>query len=127
MVPKTLPGNQSLKEHDPEMFQLLEEEKNRQWKGLELIASENFTSRAVMDCLGSAFTNKYAEGLPGKRYYGGNEVIDKVRTVAVSWRGVAHVHYFQRIAMIVFVSFFITILSSIYTISRRAVSLSSCG
>ena len=73
-----LPGNQSLEERDPEMFDLIEREKTRQWSGLELIASENFTSRSVMECLGSALTNKYAEGLPGARYYGGNEVIDKV-------------------------------------------------
>ena len=60
------------------MFDLIEKEKNRQWKSLELIASENFTSRAVMDCLGSALTNKYAEGLPHARYYGGNEIVDQV-------------------------------------------------
>jgi glycine/serine hydroxymethyltransferase len=48
-------------------------------KGIELIASENFTSAAVMEALGSPLTNKYSEGLPGARYYGGNEVIDKVR------------------------------------------------
>lgn len=68
----------SLKEHDPELHALLAQEKIRQARGLELIASENFTSRAVMECLGSCFTNKYSEGLPGKRYYGGNEVIDQV-------------------------------------------------
>jgi glycine hydroxymethyltransferase len=68
----------SLEEHDPEMFDLIEQEKSRQWRSLELIASENFTSRAVMDCLGSALTNKYAEGLPHARYYGGNEVVDQV-------------------------------------------------
>jgi len=68
----------SLKEHDPELFDLIEQEKSRQWRSLELIASENFTSRAVMDCLGSALTNKYAEGLPHARYYGGNEVIDQI-------------------------------------------------
>lgn len=67
-----------LKDHDPEMYELIEQEKSRQWRGLELIASENFTSRAVMDCLGSALTNKYAEGYPHARYYGGNEVVDKV-------------------------------------------------
>merc|ERR1712207_14359 len=50
----------------------------RQVNGIELIASENFTSKAVMECLGSCLTNKYSEGLPGARYYGGNEVIDKV-------------------------------------------------
>jgi glycine hydroxymethyltransferase len=69
---------QSLQEHDPEMYDLIEQEKSRQWRSLELIASENFTSRAVMDCLGSALTNKYAEGLPHARYYGGNEIVDQV-------------------------------------------------
>lgn len=68
----------TLEEHDPELFDLIEQEKSRQWRSLELIASENFTSRAVMDCLGSALTNKYAEGLPHARYYGGNEVVDQV-------------------------------------------------
>jgi glycine hydroxymethyltransferase len=57
---------------------LIEQEKSRQWRSLELIASENFTSRAVFECLGSALTNKYAEGLPHARYYGGNEVVDQV-------------------------------------------------
>jgi glycine hydroxymethyltransferase len=66
------------------MFDLIEQEKSRQWRSLELIASENFTSRAVMDCLGSALTNKYAEGLPGARYYGGNEVVDKVEGLCQS-------------------------------------------
>ena len=60
------------------LYDLIEQEKSRQWRSLELIASENFTSRAVMDCLGSALTNKYAEGLPHARYYGGNEVVDQV-------------------------------------------------
>jgi glycine hydroxymethyltransferase len=71
-------NNTPLEQHDPELFNLIEAEKNRQWKCLELIASENFTSRAVMDCLGSCLTNKYAEGLPHARYYGGNEIIDQV-------------------------------------------------
>ena len=71
----------TLEEHDPEMYELIEKEKLRQWRGLELIASENFTSRAVMECLGSCLTNKYSEGLPNKRYYGGNEVIDKVENL----------------------------------------------
>ena len=60
------------------MYDLIEQEKSRQWRSLELIASENFTSRAVIECLGSALTNKYAEGLPHARYYGGNEVVDQV-------------------------------------------------
>jgi glycine hydroxymethyltransferase len=71
----------SLEEHDPELYDLIEQEKSRQWRSLELIASENFTSRAVMDCLGSALTNKYAEGLPFARYYGGNEVVDQIETL----------------------------------------------
>ncbi|CAD2218774.1 glycine hydroxymethyltransferase [Angomonas deanei] len=77
----SLPGNVGLKAHDPEMHGLLQEELQRQVTGLELIASENFTSRAVLDCLGSVFTNKYAEGLPGSRYYGGTEVVDKVENL----------------------------------------------
>lgn len=60
------------------MYDLIEQEKSRQWRSLELIASENFTSKAVFECLGSALTNKYAEGLPHARYYGGNEVVDQV-------------------------------------------------
>lgn len=71
-------GNVSLEDHDPELYDLIEQEKNRQWRSLELIASENFTSRAVMECLGSALTNKYSEGLPHARYYGGNEIVDQV-------------------------------------------------
>jgi len=77
-IPSSLPGQKSLKEHDPVLHNLIECEKHRQWSGLELIASENFTSKAVMECLGSALTNKYAEGYPGKRYYGGNEFVDQV-------------------------------------------------
>merc|ERR1712161_168385 len=71
-------GLVSLEDHDPELYDLIEKEKNRQWRSLELIASENFTSKAVMECLGSALTNKYSEGLPGARYYGGNEVVDQI-------------------------------------------------
>jgi glycine hydroxymethyltransferase len=67
-----------LKEHDPELFEIIQKERTRQVESLELIASENFTSRAVMECLGSALTNKYSEGLPHARYYGGNEYIDQV-------------------------------------------------
>merc|ERR1719226_108095 len=76
-----LPGNRPLSEADPEMFSLVEQEKARQGKCIELIASENFTSRAVMECLGSCLTNKYSEGQPGARYYGGNEVIDKIENL----------------------------------------------
>ena len=70
--------NQSLEEWDSELYDLIKDEHKRQVEGLELIASENFTSRAVMECLGSCLTNKYSEGLPNKRYYGGNEYIDKI-------------------------------------------------
>ncbi len=70
-----------LKTVDTTVWNLLEEENARQRNGIELIASENFTSQAVMDALGSVFTNKYAEGLPGKRYYGGNEVVDRLETL----------------------------------------------
>ena len=76
--------NNSLKNTDNELYTLIEEEKQRQQFGIELIASENFTSRAVLDCLGSILTNKYAEGLPGKRYYGGNEVVDKIENLCIS-------------------------------------------
>jgi len=76
-----LPGNLSLKEADPTMANLIEEEKARQLRSIELIASENFTSRAVMECLGSILTNKYSEGQPNARYYGGNEVIDKIENL----------------------------------------------
>merc|ERR1712137_516605 len=79
-----LSGNKSLKEADPEMHGLIEEEKARQLRSIELIASENFTSRAVMECLGSVLTNKYSEGQPNARYYGGNEVIDKVENLCKS-------------------------------------------
>nr|AAO37746.1 serine hydroxymethyltransferase [Leishmania donovani] len=79
----SLPGNASLRDHDPEVHQLIHREMRRQIEGLELIASENFTSRAVLDCLGSVLTNKYAEGLPGDRYYGGTEVVDELENLCV--------------------------------------------
>jgi glycine hydroxymethyltransferase len=75
--------NTSLKTADPELNELIEAEKHRQQFGIELIASENFTSQAVLDCLGSILTNKYSEGLPGKRYYGGNEVVDKIENLCI--------------------------------------------
>lgn len=68
--------NQRLSEVDPEMFDIIEREKARQIKSIQLIPSENFTSRAVLDAVGSVMTNKYSEGYPGARYYGGNEFID---------------------------------------------------
>merc|ERR1711865_282666 len=70
--------NATLSVADPEMYALLMAEKKRQQSCLELIASENFTSRAVMETLGSCLTNKYAEGQIDNRYYGGTEVVDKV-------------------------------------------------
>jgi glycine hydroxymethyltransferase len=60
--------NRPLSEFDPEMYELVKQEKQRQLRGLELIASENFTSRAVLDTLGSCLTNKYSEGYPGVRF-----------------------------------------------------------
>ena len=68
---------------DPEIARLITEETARQSDGLELIASENFVSPAVLEAMGSPLTNKYAEGLPGKRYYGGCEVVDKVEQLAI--------------------------------------------
>ncbi|MGV3706913.1 MAG: serine hydroxymethyltransferase [Arcticibacter sp.] len=68
---------------DNVVFKLIEEEQERQESGIELIASENFVSRQVMEAAGSVLTNKYAEGLPGKRYYGGCEVVDEIETIAI--------------------------------------------
>ncbi len=68
---------------DTAIFDLIAEEKKRQLEGIELIASENFVSDQVMEAMGSVLTNKYAEGLPGKRYYGGCEVVDKVENLAI--------------------------------------------
>ena len=70
-------------QRDSAIFELIEQEKWRQTKGLELIASENYVSQQVMDAMGSVLTNKYAEGLPGKRYYGGCEIVDKVEELAI--------------------------------------------
>mmetsp|Transcript_26307 Transcript_26307/g.44390 ORF Transcript_26307/g.44390 Transcript_26307/m.44390 type:complete len:306 (+) Transcript_26307:149-1066(+) len=69
--------NAPLKDTDPELYNIIESEKVRQKKFLNLIASENFTSRSVYDSLGSVMSNKYSEGYPGERYYGGNEHIDE--------------------------------------------------
>lgn len=68
---------------DKLIFKLLDEEQQRQEEGIELIASENFVTRQVMEAAGSVATNKYAEGLPGKRYYGGCQVVDEIETVAI--------------------------------------------
>ena len=74
---------QPLAESDPQIAKLIREETRRQAEGLELIASENFVSPAVLEALGSTLTNKYAEGYPGKRYYGGCEVVDQVEQLAI--------------------------------------------
>ena len=66
----------SLLQNDKEVYDIIQNEFQRQKNGLELIASENFVSQPVLDALGSVMTNKYSEGQPGKRYYGGNEHID---------------------------------------------------
>ena len=70
-------------QRDTTIFDLIKEEEARQLNGIELIASENFTSPAVMEATGSILTNKYAEGYPGKRYYGGCEVVDKIEQLAI--------------------------------------------
>ncbi|HXE58959.1 MAG TPA: serine hydroxymethyltransferase [Gemmatimonadales bacterium] len=72
-----------LREVDPLVAELIDEELRRQRDGLELIASENFASRAVIDAMGTPLTNKYAEGYPGRRYYGGCEVIDRIEQLAI--------------------------------------------
>src|SRR3954469_16099294 len=77
------PPGKSLDAADPEIASLIRREIDRQNRGLELIASENFVSPAVMEAMGSTLTNKYAEGYPGKRYYGGCEVVDKVEQLAI--------------------------------------------
>ena len=70
-------------ERDTTIFELINSEESRQLNGIELIASENFTSPDVMEATGSILTNKYAEGYPGKRYYGGCEVVDKIEQIAI--------------------------------------------
>ena len=70
-------------QRDEQIFELIEAERARQIGGVELIASENFTSPQVMEATGSILTNKYAEGYPGKRYYGGCEVVDEIETIAI--------------------------------------------
>ena len=77
------PPGEALRAADPEIGDLIEKEIQRQNEGLELIASENFVSPAVLEAMGSPLTNKYAEGLPGKRYYGGCEVVDEVEQLAI--------------------------------------------
>src|SRR5258707_5283940 len=75
--------NRRLDSVDPQIADLLHEEARRQATGLELIPSENLVSEAVLEAMGSIFTNKYAEGYPGRRYYGGCEFADKVEQLAI--------------------------------------------
>src|SRR2546423_13994695 len=79
----TSPFERPLAQADPEVASLIRQETERQASGLELIASENFVSEAVLEAAGSPLTNKYAEGLPGKRYYGGCEAGDKGEQLAI--------------------------------------------
>ncbi len=77
------PPGEALRRDDPDVAEAILDEMRRQREGLELIASENFVSPAVMEAMGTPLTNKYAEGLPGKRYYGGCEVVDKIEQLAI--------------------------------------------
>src|SRR5918999_5280118 len=77
------PGHRSLKDVDPEVWQAIKDEEGRQHDKIELIASENYVSRAVLEAQGSVLTNKYAEGYPGKRYYGGCEYVDVAENLAI--------------------------------------------
>ncbi|MBE6070833.1 MAG: serine hydroxymethyltransferase [Clostridium butyricum] len=74
---------ENIKKSDKEIYDLIEKELHRQQKGIELIASENVVSKAVMEAMGSYLTNKYAEGYPGKRYYGGCHVVDEIEQIAI--------------------------------------------
>jgi len=82
-TPELLRMSRPLDEVDPEVAEALRDEVRRQATGLELIASENFVSEAVLEAMGSVFTNKYAEGYPGKRYYGGCEYVDIAEQLAI--------------------------------------------
>ncbi|KAK8681244.1 hypothetical protein V6N13_053651 [Hibiscus sabdariffa] len=84
MEPVNAWGNASLESIDPQIHNLIENEKRHQWCGIELIASENFTSSAVLEALGSALTNKYSQGMPGNRYHGGNQFIDQIENLCRS-------------------------------------------
>src|SRR5215212_3428046 len=80
---ETVDARAALAEQDPEIYHAIELERNRQSSGIELIASENVVSPAVLAAMGSVLTNKYAEGYPGKRYYGGCEVVDEAERLAI--------------------------------------------
>src|SRR6266568_665724 len=77
------PTDLPLREVDPQIWQAIEDEKRRQREKIELIASENYVSRAVLEAQGSMLTNKYAEGYPGRRYYGGCEFVDIAENLAI--------------------------------------------
>src|SRR6476619_5066124 len=77
------PDSRSLREVDPEVWEAVQQELRRQQENIELIASENFVSRAILEAAGTVLTNKYAEGLPGKRYYGGCEFVDIAENLAI--------------------------------------------
>ncbi|MCL5666240.1 MAG: serine hydroxymethyltransferase [Patescibacteria group bacterium] len=74
---------QNIKEQDRQIYEIIKREEQRQKEGIELIASENYVSKAVLEAMGSVLTNKYSEGYPGKRYYGGNEIIDQAEGLAI--------------------------------------------
>src|ERR1043166_1101891 len=84
MPTQTIPMWRTMRETDPEIADAIRNELHRQNDGLELIASENFVSRAVLEAAGAVFPNKYAEGYPGKRYYGGCEFVDVVERAAIA-------------------------------------------
>ena len=74
----------TIESQDPLLYEIIKREEQRQKEGIELIASENYVSRAVLEAMGSTLTNKYSEGYPGKRYYGGNEIIDQAENLAIA-------------------------------------------
>ena len=73
----------AIQKEDPQIYEIIKREEARQKEGIELIASENYVSSAVLTAMGSILTNKYSEGYPGKRYYGGNEIIDQAESLAI--------------------------------------------
>ena len=85
-----MPSSTAKIQRDELLFSLINKELGRQRNGIELIASENFVSQQVLDAMGSCLTNKYAEGYPGRRYYGGCEVVDEVEQLAID-RAIEHV------------------------------------
>jgi glycine hydroxymethyltransferase len=78
-----MPSYENLEKNDPEVKKVMEAEAERQKEELELIASENYVSKAVLEAMGSVFTNKYSEGYPGHRYYGGNQIVDDIENLAI--------------------------------------------